>query len=141
RLQTAEALIQDDVFGRHNKAPDIGRHIAASSAVWKLKLLFELSVDGIELFNHSPCHEPTLVFRNDHLVSAGGPYRLCVTLLAGAGDDLYVRIERPCRDSNVEVIGVIIYDDADSTSLGDARHFQDIVPLGIALHDKQSFLQ
>src|SRR5208282_1890846 len=103
--------------------------------------LVELSLSGIVLFDHSPCHQAALVFRYDHLISAGGPYCLCVTLLAGPGDDLYVRIERPCRHRNVEVVGVVIYDDADAVRPRDARHFQDIMPLGIALDDKQSFLQ
>src|SRR5208282_3704426 len=115
--------------------------MAASSAVWEWKLLVELSVDGIELFDHSPCHQAALVFRYDHLISAGGPDRLRVTLLAGPGDDLYVRIKRPCRHGDVEVVGVVIDDDADTVRVGDARHIQDIMPFGVALDDKQSFLQ
>src|SRR5208282_6763790 len=103
--------------------------------------LVELSLSGMVLFDHSSCHQAALVFRYDHLISTGGPYRLCVTLLAGPGDDLYLRIERPCRHSNVEVVGVVIYDDADTVSPGDARHFQDIMPLGVALDDKQPFFQ
>ena len=76
---------------------------------------FEIRQHRIILRNHPAGHEAAVVLGDADLVSARVAHGLSVAALAGAGDDSGLG-----SNGNVEVVAVVVDDDADAPCLFDA---------------------
>src|SRR5579864_2435135 len=75
---------------------------------------FDGKRDRIILLNHSSGHEAAFVFRDDDLIRAGTSDGVGVPLLPCPGYDLGLGIERPRRHGDVEIIRVVVDDNANA---------------------------
>jgi len=91
--------------------------------------------DWVILLDHSAGHQSAFVFGDDDFVGARAADGVGVTLLAGAGDDFDFGIQRARGYGDVEVVGVVVDDDADAAGAVDAGLEQDVVAFGVALND------
>src|SRR5580658_7659329 len=91
--------------------------------------------DRVILLDHPAGHQSAFVFGDDDFVGAGAADGVGVALLAGAGDDFDFGVEGARSDGDVEVVGVVIDDDADAAGAVDAGLEQDVVTLGVTLND------
>src|SRR5271170_7087610 len=102
---------------------------------------FQVRLYGIVLLDHSPRHQAALIFRNDDFIRSRIADSIGVTLLPCPSNDFYVGVQRSCSHGDVEVVGVVIDDDTDSTRTFQSRRQENVVPFGIALDDQESILQ
>ena len=75
-------------------------------------MLLDRQRDRVILLDHSAGHESAFVFGDDDFIGAGTADGIGVALLSGAGDDFDFGIERARGDSDVEIVGVVVDDDA-----------------------------
>ncbi len=89
---------------------------------------FEIRQHRIILRNPPAGHEAAFVLGDDDLVSARVAHGLGVADLAGAGDDSGLG-----SHGNVEVVAVVVDDDADASCAFDASGLKNVVAFGVAL--------
>src|SRR5580700_9241920 len=91
--------------------------------------------------NHSSSHQTAFILRNDDFIGPRVADRVRVTLLSWPGNDFHVWIQRPGRDCDVQIVGIVVYHDADSPRAVNSRGLQDVVPFLISLNDHDFIFQ
>jgi len=97
---------------------------------------FEIRQHRIILRNHPAGHEAAFVLGDDDLVSARVAHGLGVADLAGAGDASGLG-----SHGNVEVVAVVVDDDADASCAFDASGLKNVVAFGVALDGENLILE
>ena len=92
----------------------------------------------IILRNHPAGHEAAFVLGDDDLVGARVAHGLSVAGLAGAGDDSSLGVQGLGSNGNVEVVAVVVDDDADPSRAFDASGVKNVVAFGVALDGELS---
>ena len=62
-------------------------------------------------------------------------------MLAGAGDDFQLGVEGFGGDGDVQIVGIVVDDDAQADGAFDAGLLENGVALGIALDDQSAFVE
>src|SRR5260370_36414486 len=103
--------------------------------------LFEIRQHRIKLRNHPAGHEAAFVLGDDDLVGARVAHGLGVAGLAGAGDDSGLGVQGLGSNGNVEVVAVVVDDDANASRALYASGLKDVVAFCVALYGENFILE
>src|ERR1700688_3580520 len=109
--------------------------IFCTAGIWKHSRRLLSRVPRIalcRLIDTSSNADSAFMLGNHHIVCSRAAHRLRVSFVARSGYHMQVGIERLGRNRDVEIVGVIVDQCADTPRALDSRRFQDAVPFRVA---------